>query len=119
MISLWIAVSSFMLFKNLRVPQSRIINTLGAATFGVLLIHANSDVMRTWLWKDAVDCVGHYHTAYNEVYMLASVTAIFLACAGIDYLRKRFIEDKMLALADRGVETLKTIGLFKKVKEHL
>ena len=119
LISLWIAVSSFMLFKNLRVPQSRIINTLGAATFGVLLIHANSDVMRTWLWKDAVDCVGHYHTAYNEVYMLASVTAIFLACAGIDYLRKRFIEDKMLALADRGVETLKTIGLFKKVKEHL
>lgn len=119
LISLWMAVSSFMLFKNLRVPQSRIINTLGAATFGVLLIHANSDVMRTWLWKDVVDCVGHYHAAYNEVYMLASVTAIFLACAGIDYLRKRFIEDKMLALADRGVETLKKQDLFKRVKNSI
>lgn len=119
LISLFMAVSSFMLFKNLKVPQSRIINALGAATFGVLLIHANSDVMRTWLWKDVVDCVGHYHAAYNEVYMLASVTAIFMVCACIDYLRKRFIEDRLLSLADRGVEKLKKLDLFERVNSCL
>ena len=116
LISLWMAVSSFMLFKNLRVPQSRIINALGAATFGVLLIHANSDMMRTWLWKDVVDCVGHYHTAYNEVYMFVSVTTIFIVCACIDYLRKRFVEERLLSVTEKGVSKLKGLDLFEKVK---
>lgn len=119
LISLFMAVSSFMLFKNLKMPHSKIINTLGAATFGVLLIHANSDVMRTWLWKDVVDCVGHYHAAYNEVYMLATVTVIFIVCACIDYLRKRFIEDRLFFLADKVVGKLNRLNLFEKVKNSL
>lgn len=41
------AVCSFMFFKNLRIPHNRFINIVGASTFGVLLIHANSDTMQT------------------------------------------------------------------------
>lgn len=119
LISLFMAVSSFMLFKNLRVPQSKIINTFGAATFGVFLIHTNSDVMRTWLWKDVVDCVGHFHAAYNELYMLESVSAIFIVCACIDYLRKRFLEECLLSLAEKGVEKLKNLNLIERTKNIL
>lgn len=38
--------SSFILFKNLKIKQSRVINTIASSTFGVLMIHANSDTMR-------------------------------------------------------------------------
>lgn len=30
---------------------------IAASTFGVLLIHANSETMRNWLWKDTLDNV--------------------------------------------------------------
>lgn len=44
--------SSFMLFKNLKIKYNPLINAMGASTFGVLLIHANSSTMRKWLWVD-------------------------------------------------------------------
>ena len=37
------AICAFMFFKNVRIPQSKIINQIAASTLGVLLIHANSD----------------------------------------------------------------------------
>lgn len=49
------AVCTFMWFKNLKIKQSRVINTIAASTFGVLCIHANSDVMRQWLWYDTAN----------------------------------------------------------------
>ena len=97
-LSLMIAVSSFMYFKDLNIPHSRIINAIGGATFGVLLIHANSDAMRTWLWRETVDCVGNYR---NDVWMTLGyatvcVLVIFVVCAGIDWFRGKFIEPKLL-----------------------
>lgn len=59
-----VSVCSFMYFKDLHIKQSRIINTISASTFGVLLIHANSDTMRHWLWRDTVDCVGLYSSEH-------------------------------------------------------
>lgn len=50
-LALAISICSFMCFKNLKIGYSKLINTIGGSTFGVLLIHANSDVMREWLWK--------------------------------------------------------------------
>ena len=45
-LALLVSVSIFMWFKTLRIPQSRFINAIGGSTFGVLLIHTNSDTMR-------------------------------------------------------------------------
>ena len=42
-------VSAFLFFKNLKLKHCPIINRFAASAFGVLLIHANSDVMRKWL----------------------------------------------------------------------
>ena len=44
-----VAVASFLWFKNMNIKYSKVINAFGAGTFGVLLIHANSGAMRTWL----------------------------------------------------------------------
>lgn len=93
-LSLAVAVSSFMYFKELKMPYSRLVNAVGAATFGVLLIHANSDTMRQWLWRETVDCVGHFGDSVlgTLCYATVSVLTVFVVCAGIDWLRSKCAE---------------------------
>ena len=55
-----IGFCSFMFFKDLKIKQSRAINIIGGSTFGVLLIHANSDTMRKWLWGTVLNMKGAY-----------------------------------------------------------
>lgn len=89
-------VYSFMFFKNLKVPQSEFINTVAASTFGVLLIHANSDTMRQWLWKDTLNNVGAYSTSYFALHAIGSVIGVFVICIVIDHLRIRCLERPFL-----------------------
>ena len=98
-----VAVCSFLWFKNIHLSYSKIINTIGASTFGVLLIHANSDAMRTWLWQDTVNCVGHYSLPLGELilYSVGVVIAIFALCNIIDILRTKFIERPFFKWYDR------------------
>lgn len=86
------AVTSFLYFKNLKIPYNKYINIIGASTFGVLLIHANSDTMRRWLWRDVVDCVGHYDVILYPVYAIGCVLAIFAVCSLIDWIRIHTVE---------------------------
>lgn len=97
-LSLAIATSSFMYFKDLKIPYSRWINALGGATFGVFLIHANSDAMRLWLWRETVDCIGHFRDSllWTLGYAVVSVLLIFIVCAGIEWFRGQFIEPYIL-----------------------
>lgn len=89
-----IAVSSFLWFKNMKIRYNKRINAIGAATFGVLLIHANSSAMRTWLWKDTLDVVGHYTLPFGTLmlYSIAVVLIIFVVCNLIDQLRIATVE---------------------------
>lgn len=87
------AVCSFLWFKNLNIGYNKVINAFGAGTFGVLLIHANSGV-RPWLWKDLVDCVGHYAMPLGELilYSVGVVLSIFVVCNLVDQLRINTLE---------------------------
>lgn len=89
-----IAVCSFLWFKNMNIKNSKIINAIGASTFGVLLIHAGSNAMRTWLWKDTVDVVGHYCLPFYQLvfFSIGVVLAIFIVCNLIDQLRIATLE---------------------------
>ena len=46
LLAVLLSICTFMYFKDLRIPQSKIINKVAQSCFGVLLIHANSDTMR-------------------------------------------------------------------------
>lgn len=97
-LSLAIAVSSFMWFKNIKLKNHPWINTIAATTFGVLLIHANSDTMRQWLWNETINCVGNFgpNFWYNLGYALLSILLIFFIFSLIDWLRSKYIEEKLL-----------------------
>lgn len=100
-----VAVSSFLWFKNMNIRYSKIINAFGAGTFGVLLIHANSNAMRTWLWKDTVDVVGHYTLSIGQLilFSIGVVLAIFVICNLIDQLRIATLEKWFFGWYDRKI----------------
>ncbi len=101
--SVFVAVCSFMYFKNLHLPYNKIINTIAASTFAVLLIHANCNTMRHWLWKDIFDSTGHYHSPYYGVYAISVVIIVFFACILIDIIRINIIEKPTFKIIDKYV----------------
>ena len=114
-LSLAIAVTSFMYFKDLRIPHSRVINAMGGATFGVFLIHTRGDVMRNWLWRETVDCIGNYKydVIWTIGYAVGCVLVIFIVCTGIDWFRGKLIEPKLISCIKRLLSPI-----IKKISEY-
>lgn len=91
-LAIFSAICTFMYFKNLKIQYSKVINTIAASTFGVLLIHAHSNEMRQWLWKDFVDVKSHYFMDHYILFSISVVIAIFSICIIIDCIRIHTIE---------------------------
>ena len=102
------SVCSFMFFKDLKIPYSKFVNTLGASTFGVLLIHANSDAMRAWLWRDTLNNVGWFH---SEIFVaiahsIISVMLVYSVCSLIDWMRIKYIEKPFFSRFGSAIDKL-------------
>ena len=95
------SVASFMFFKDLRMKHHKWINTIAASTFGVLLIHANSDTMRQWLWKDMLHNAEKYYMSDACLYALLAVLGVFAICIVIDYVRIHTVEKWMFRVIDK------------------
>lgn len=86
------AVCSFLWFKNLKIKYNAFINTVASSTFGVLLIHANSDTMREWLWNDFLRNADFYSSSLLVLHFIGSVISVFVVCTLIDIVRTRYVE---------------------------
>lgn len=95
------ALCGFMFFKNVKIKYNKVINTLGASTFGVLLIHSNSAAMRKFLWTDLLKVVEQYDSPSLVLLAVASVLGVFIACSVIDYLRIQMLEKPFFKLWDK------------------
>lgn len=96
------AVGAFLFFKNLNIGYSKSINTIAASTFGVLLIHANCEAMRQWLWRETLDNAGHFS---GNIYLHAilSVIGVYIVCTIIDYCRIKVLEKPVFKIIDRKI----------------
>lgn len=85
-----VALSSFLWVKNLDLKQSPVINTIAATTFGVFLIHTNSDAMREWLWVDTLNVAGQFDASWGSVLLhsFGCVVLVFAICSLLDYCRE-------------------------------
>lgn len=93
-------LSTFMLFKNIKIPSSKVINAVASTTFGVLLIHANAYV-RHWLWGDMLHCVDTYDHVLMPLFAIGGSLLVFAVCAGIDLCRQYCIERPFFKLWDK------------------
>lgn len=91
-LALTTAVCGFLFFKNLHMKPNRLINAMGASTFGILLIHTNNASLRQWLWCDLLKNVEMYGTPLFVCHAFGSVLGIFVICFLLDQLRIRFVE---------------------------
>lgn len=98
------SISSFLYFKNINIKYSKVINTIAASTFGVLLIHANSNTMRQWLWHDICNNVGFYSSKYLVLHAVISILSIYGICTVIDHFRIVFIEKPFFKIIDRKLQ---------------
>ena len=103
--NVFLAVSTsiplFMFFKDLKMKYHKWINTIAASTFGVLLIHANSDTMRQWLWRDTLQNAEQFYMSYACVHAMISVITIFAICIAIDNIRINTLEKWMFIVIDK------------------
>lgn len=102
--SVIVSVCSFMYFKDLPIKQSKLINTISASTFGVLCIHANSNTMRQWLWKDTLNNVEQYYSDNMIWLSLVSILAVFFICVIVDYIRIHTFEKYTFLFLDKWME---------------
>lgn len=88
--------TSFLFFvwiSKLKVKRNWFTNALvrmAPYTFGVYLIHDN-DYIRRLLW-DSVVQHADVHSLWSVAYIPAAGATIFIACVGIDFLRKKLFD---------------------------
>lgn len=99
--SLAVAFCLFMFFKNINIKFNPYINRIAASTFGVLCIHASSDAMRQWLWRDTCKNVSFFNSPFLVIHAIGVVLAVFIICTLIDQLRIQFIEKPFFKLYDK------------------
>lgn len=103
-----ISIVAFLFFKNLKVKYNKYINTTAASTFGVLLIHANSDAMRQWLWVDLLHTPEMFYSEYLVLHAIGSALGVYIVCTFVDYLRIKYIEIPFLKKLDMYCESIKS-----------
>lgn len=103
-------LSCFLFFKNLSFPHSLCVNRIASTTFGVLLIHANSDAMRNFLWRGLLKVSGAFNLPLPLLVLHAflSMIAVFVACSAIDLIRQILIEKPFASWVGSNREYIET-----------
>ena len=101
-----VAVNSFLWFKNLNIPQSSIINSIAASTFGVLLIHSNSGAMMKCLWGEVFNVVNHFSlpTLHLVLYSVGVVLVVYCICTIMDQMRMILLEKPFFKWYDKHLD---------------
>ena len=111
------AISGFLLFKNIKVPYNKWINRVAATTYGVLLIHANSDTMRRWLWQDVLKNIGAYSGQWTIIHAFGCVVGVFVVCSLLDMIRINTVEPVYLKMLDKWLP--KVVGKYRQAERSI
>ena len=88
---LLISLSLFMVFANLKMKYSKIINVIASATFGVYLIHDNS-IIRNLLWVVLFKNVQYQDSLFLIPYSIIVVAIVYIVCTFVELLRQNIVE---------------------------
>lgn len=89
--TLLIAVFMFLMFKNLKIKPSVIINSIASTVFGVYLIHDHPWV-RKWLWTNVLANNTYAHSKWLVAYAFGAVCVVFVVCSLIEFTRLQLLE---------------------------
>ena len=95
--SLLNAIFVFSIFHNLKIENNKFINTLAGTTFGIYLIHENQ-LLNKVIWHKLFQFDLFLDSKFLFAYMIFAIVIVFLVCAGIDWLRQRYVEKPLMNL---------------------
>ncbi len=98
-----ISICIFMVFINMKPINSRIINCIASATFGVYLIHDNEFVQK-FLWVEVFHNARYQQSIYLVPYSVIVSLLVFIFCTLIDLLRQNIFEPIFVKMLDRYIE---------------
>ncbi len=100
-----ISVLVFLAFRNMNVPQCRIINTIASAMFGVYLIH-DMYLVRNYIYDRLFDCFGHTYSDWLLFYILMIAGTVLIVGTVIELIRIRVMDRWLLRWLPDAVESL-------------
>lgn len=105
------AVFLFLAFATRSFKANKCINTVGKCTFGVYLLH-DSPLFRDSIWHYLLrtDSLLYFSKLF-PVYSLLLILLLYAVLTTIDYLRLRFLEDKIIIFSDKIISRMKKILL--------
>lgn len=95
-----LAVSLFRLFLSLPPFYSRFINKLAKTLLGIYLIHDNN-IMRPFLWHSLFPNIDFLYSDWYCVFYILKVLIVFIICAIIELIRKKFLEFTISHIIDK------------------
>lgn len=101
-----LSVSLVAFFLNLKIPTSKMVNTIASCTFGIYLIHDNKS-MRHFIWIDIFDNSTYAESKLLFFHLIICSLAVFVVCMVIEYIRKVSIERLFERFLDRHWEKIK------------
>ena len=96
---LW-AMFMFLGFKNMKIKDSRLINTIAGLMFGVFLFH-DDFYAREILWGRIFDNVYASTKTWYIAYFLFETLAVVLVCSIVEWLRQSILEKNYMKLVTR------------------
>lgn len=95
--TLSISLLIFLLFKNMRMKTSKVVNVFASATFGVYLIHENEHI-RFLLWMDLFNGKGLQNSLYLIPYSIAVCIGVYAVFTMIELARIYILEKNYMKL---------------------
>jgi len=108
---LGISISVFLLFKNIRIKNNRIINIIASSTFGIYLIHDHPYV-RNFLWITLFKNHEYYQSSYLWIHSIIVIFTVFVVASLIEIIRKYLIEVPIFSCCDKALTKKKNRPLF-------
>lgn len=81
------SLSLFCLFKNIKMPNIKVINLISSTTLGVYLFHDNIYINKT-LWNEIIHCGFHAQLSLFPLYIIVMVITVFAMGMIIDFIRQ-------------------------------
>lgn len=84
------SVSLFMIFKNIKIRNSKLINSLATYTFAIYIIHENSFITKL-LYNDIFKSNLFWNNNFMIINLVFTTIGIFMICVVIEGLRRKTI----------------------------
>lgn len=82
------SISLFMIFKNIKIKNNKIINSLATYTFTVYIIHENNFVVK-FIYNNIFKSNLFWNSNYMIIHLIITTIGIYLMCVIIEYLRRK------------------------------